>query len=137
MGKTYEKFPGRIEELKRSCSLIMHSRATLYQNNQAKIAILRDNKLLVDKLTAIQLKGNKNKNKNEPYRKYLGNLRSRAAEQEKIRVENKRVLLRILDSVPSINKKEQDLDYKRKVSYMVKLQKLKNSDYMTMYYLII
>ena len=134
MSKSLCKFPKNYDVLnKTSGTVLIHNRANLYQANQRQMEILKENQYLVQKIAAIQLK--KNKSKKRPFRRYLSNLCNKAAKwnHEKIVADNKRLLMKIMCSIPTVSKKKQDNDYKTKVGYMTRLRKLKNTNYEELY----
>ena len=109
------------------------SRGSLYQENQRQRQIYKENQYLVNKIAAIQKK--RISKTQITCAKHISILGSRAAkwEQEKIIAENTRILLRILQSIPTVSKKKQESDYKMNMNYMERLQRLKCSSYESLY----
>ena len=97
--------------------------------NQRQIEIFRENQHLIRKIAAINIAPKLNPTNN--YKRGTSNLCTRAARlaQEKILIENQRMLFKILNAGPTVNMKKQEEVYQSTLPHMERIHKAKAGSY--------
>jgi len=144
--RSYGRHQLKLKEIKRFRSSLNNSknnkdttlnfyenrfRANAYQANKKKLEILNENQHLIRKIAAIHINASQAKPSSIPI---LHHPFAKAAKENKrkVLVENKRILSKILNTLPIISKKQQDSEYKTMQKYKKLIEKKRFASYESM-----